>query len=50
MCVILAVMGGSSIRDFGLVMTFGVLIGTYSSMFICSPFVSWFNRHVRHVV
>lgn len=49
-CVILAVMGGSSIRDFGLVMTFGVLIGTYSSMFICSPFVSWFNRHVRHVV
>lgn len=49
-CVILAVMGGSSIRDFGLVMTFGVLVGTYSSMFICSPFVSWFNRHVRHVV
>ncbi|MBP5246960.1 MAG: protein translocase subunit SecD [Fibrobacter sp.] len=49
-CVILAVMGGSSIRDFGLVMTFGVLIGTYSSMCICSPFVSWFNRHVRHVV
>ena len=49
-CVILAVMGGSSIRDFGLVMTFGVLVGTYSSICICSPFVSWFNRHVRHVV
>ena len=27
-CVILAVMGGSSIRDFGLVQCFGILIGT----------------------
>lgn len=49
-CVILAVMGGSSIRDFGIVMSFGVLVGTYSSIFICSPFVVWFNSRVRRIV
>ncbi|PBC74115.1 SecD/SecF fusion protein [Fibrobacter intestinalis] len=49
-CVILAVMGGSSIRDFGLVMTFGAIVGTYSSVFICAPFVVWFNKHVRRLV
>lgn len=49
-CIILAVMGGSSIRDFGIVMSFGVLIGTYSSIFICSPFVVWFNSRVRRIV
>ncbi|PWL03694.1 protein translocase subunit SecD [Hallerella porci] len=49
-CVILAVMGGSSIRDFGLVMSFGTLVGTYSSVFICSPFVVWFHNHVRRLV
>lgn len=49
-CIILAVMGGSSIRDFGIVMSFGVLIGTYSSIFICSPFVVWFNSRIRRVV
>ena len=49
-CVILAVMGGSSIRDFGLVMTFGTIVGTYSSVFICAPFVVWFNKHVRRLV
>lgn len=49
-CVILAVMGGSSIRDFGIVMSFGVLIGTYSSIFICSPFVVWFNSRIRRIV
>ncbi len=48
-CLILAVMGGSSIRDFGLVMTFGILIGTYSSVCICVPFVSWFNRRIRRI-
>ncbi len=49
-CIILAVMGGSSIRDFGIVMSFGVLVGTYSSIFICSPFVVWFNSRVRRIV
>ena len=43
-CVILAVMGGSSIRDFGLVQCFGILIGTYSSVCICSPIVLWWSK------
>lgn len=49
-CIILAIMGGSSIRDFGLVMTFGIVVGTYSSICICVPFVSWFNSKVRRIV
>ena len=46
-CLVLAVMGGSSIRDFGLVMVFGILIGTYSSVCICSPFVLWYSKHFK---
>ena len=46
-CVILAVMGGSSIRDFGLVQCFGILIGTYSSVCICSPIVLWWSNHFK---
>lgn len=49
-CVILAVMGGSSIRDFGIVMSFGVIVGTYTSICICAPFVVWFNSRVRRIV
>jgi len=46
-CLILAVMGGSSIRDFGLVMVFGIIIGTYSSITISSPFVVWWAKRFR---
>lgn len=46
-CLILAVMGGSSIRDFGLVMVFGIIIGTYSSITISSPFVVWWSKRFR---
>ena len=46
-CVILAVMGGSSIRDFGLVQCFGILIGTYSSVCICSPVVLWWSKRFK---
>ncbi|MCK9181610.1 MAG: protein translocase subunit SecD [Fibrobacteraceae bacterium] len=49
-CVILAIMGGSSIRSFGLVMSFGVIIGTWSSIFICSPFVVWFASRFKRGV
>lgn len=30
-------LGGSIIRDFALILTFGVIIGTYSSIFVASP-------------
>lgn len=46
-CLILAVMGGSSIRDFGLVMVFGIIVGTYSSITISSPFVVWWAKRFR---
>ena len=46
-CVILAVMGGSSIRDFGLVQCFGILIGTYSSVCVCSPVVLWWSNRFK---
>lgn len=46
-CLVLAIMGGSSIRDFGLVMVFGIFIGTYSSVCICSPFVLWYSKRFK---
>ena len=49
-CLVLAIMGGSSIRDFGMVMVFGIFIGTYSSICICSPFVLWFSNRFKQGV
>ncbi len=49
-CVVLALMGGSSIRDFGLVMVIGIFVGTYSSVFICSPFVIWWSKRFKNGV
>lgn len=46
-CIILAVKGGSSIRDFGLVQCFGILIGTYSSVCFCSPIVLWWSKKFK---
>lgn len=46
-CLVLAIMGGSSIRDFGMVMVFGIFIGTYSSVCICSPFVLWYSKRFK---
>jgi len=38
--------GGEGVRDFAQVMLFGVVIGTYSSIFIASPFVFIWNSLV----
>jgi len=46
-CLVLAVMGGSSIRDFGIVMSAGVVIGTYSSIFISAPFLVWWSKKFK---
>ncbi len=46
-CIILAVMGGSSIRDFALVLVIGILVGTYSSVCLCSPFVVWWSKRFK---
>jgi protein-export membrane protein SecD/preprotein translocase SecF subunit len=40
----LAVLGGEMIRGFAVTMCVGVLVGTYSSVFIASPVLVWFHR------
>jgi fructose-1,6-bisphosphatase/inositol monophosphatase family enzyme len=46
-CTVIAFMGGSSIRDFGLVMVFGIIVGTYSSIAVSSPFVVWWSKRFK---
>ena len=44
--VCLLVLGGGAVRDFALVMFFGVIIGTYSSVFIATNLVNtWHKGH-----
>lgn len=42
----LAVFGGPDLRSFAVTIMFGVIIGTYSSIFVASPIVLWWAR--RH--
>ncbi|MDA0333517.1 MAG: protein translocase subunit SecF, partial [Proteobacteria bacterium] len=41
-----AVFGGAVLRDFALAMIWGVVIGTYSSIFVAVGFLSRFD--IRH--
>jgi SecD/SecF fusion protein len=36
--------GGAVLRDFALVIIIGILVGTYSSIFIAAPIVLWWTR------
>ncbi len=36
--------GGAVLRDFALAILIGILVGTYSSVFIASPIVLWWTR------
>ena len=38
------VFGGEAIFSFAFVMTVGIVVGTYSSIFIASPYVLWWNK------
>ncbi len=40
---ILSVFGGSQLRDFSIMILVGLLIGTYSSIFVASPVVLWWS-------
>ncbi len=40
-------LGGPVIHDFAFALTFGVIIGTYSSIFIASPVLVWWNERNR---
>ncbi len=37
-------LGGAVLRDFALAIIIGVIVGTYSSVFIASPIVLWWTR------
>jgi preprotein translocase subunit SecF len=36
--------GGSVLRDFALAIIVGVVVGTYSSIFIAAPIVLWWTK------
>lgn len=40
----LALIAGEVIRPFSLVMTFGIIMGTFSSIFVASPVLLWIER------
>jgi len=42
---ILAFLGGSALRDFGVIIFIGIVVGTFSSIFIASPVVLWWSKH-----
>jgi preprotein translocase subunit SecF len=42
--VVLSFFAGEVIRPFALVMTFGIVVGTLSSMFIASPLLLWIEQ------
>ncbi len=41
---ILAIVGGSALRDFGVIIFIGIIVGTFSSIFIASPVVLWWSN------
>jgi SecD/SecF fusion protein len=42
--LILSIMGGTALRDFGFIIFIGIIIGTFSSIFIASPVVLWWSK------
>jgi preprotein translocase subunit SecF len=47
-CMALFFFGGEVLRGFSFVMMIGVLVGTYSSVFIASPFALWWDEWTRN--
>jgi SecD/SecF fusion protein len=41
--LILAIFGGASLRDFSMTILVGLIVGTYSSIFVASPIVLWWS-------
>ena len=41
---ILSLFGGSSLRDFSVMILIGLVVGTYSSVFVASPIVLWWSN------
>src|SRR5680860_1043331 len=45
--IALLLWGGSVLRGFSLVLLIGIVIGTFSSLFIMSPLIVWFKERSR---
>jgi SecD/SecF fusion protein len=41
---ILSLYGGSALRDFSIMILVGLVVGTYSSVFVASPIVLWWSQ------
>ncbi len=41
--IILAIFGGAALRDFSVTILVGLIIGTYSSIFVAAPVVLWWS-------
>lgn len=44
---ILLFVGGSGLYDFALVLTLGITLGTFSSIFLAAPLIYFFHEHAR---
>jgi len=42
--LVLFLIGGEALHDFSLVLLFGIVVGTYSSIYIASPSVLWWEK------
>jgi preprotein translocase subunit SecF len=42
--LVLAFFAGEVIKPFALVMTFGIVVGTFSSVFVAAPVLLWIRR------
>ena len=42
--LVLFIFGGAAMRDFALAMMIGVVVGTYSSIFVAAPMVAWWAK------
>lgn len=45
----LTVLGGPVLQGFAFTMMIGVLVGTYSSVFVAGAFVIWYNQKVKKI-
>ena len=52
--LVLTILGGTALRDFGFIIFIGIVVGTFSSIFIASPVVLWWStrggRNIREDV
>jgi preprotein translocase subunit SecF len=48
-CIVLYFVGGEGIRDFALILFVGIVVGTYSSIYIAAPFYLWADKKFSEI-